>query len=88
MHDHRVNMIRDVNARVMTVKGRKMWGVIWCDRGWRIRMPVLLQIVIGEREGLVWDDSRGGGDDVCVLVTLVVDRVVDGVVDRVVDCAA
>ena len=50
MHDHRVNMIRDVNARVMTVKGRKMWCVIWCDMGWRIRMPVLLQVVFGERD--------------------------------------
>ena len=55
-------VIRDANARVMAVKGRNMWCVIWCDRGWRIhriRMPVLLQIVIGER-GLGWDDRRGG----------------------------
>ena len=30
---------------VMAVEGRKMWCVIWCDGGWRIRMmPVLLQI--------------------------------------------
>ena len=68
-----------------------MWCVIWCDRGWRIRMPVLLQIVIRKRKrdwGLAWDDRHddddGDDDDVYVLV----DRVVDGVVDRVVDCAA
>jgi hypothetical protein len=36
MHDRYVNVIRDANARVMTVKGHKMWCVIWCDRGWRI----------------------------------------------------
>jgi hypothetical protein len=86
-HFHACNVIRDANAHVMTVKGRKMWCVIWCDRGWRIRMPVLLQIVIVmrlEREGLGWDwDDRRDDDDVCVLV----DRVVDGVVDGVVDCA-
>ena len=41
-HDRHVNVIRDANAHAMTVKGRKMWCVIWCDRGWRIRMPVLL----------------------------------------------
>jgi hypothetical protein len=89
MHDRHVNVIRDANAHVMAVKGRKMWCVIWCDRGWRIRMPVLLQIVIWRetREGLGWwDDRRGGGDDDVVYL---VDRVVvDGVVDRVVDCAA
>ena len=33
------------------------------SRGWRIRMPVLLQIV--EREGWVWDDRHDDDDDVC-----------------------
>ena len=90
MHDRHVNVIRDANARVMTVKGRNMWCVMWCDRGWRIRMPVLLQIVIGRGIGVgMTDGGDGDGDSddddvVCVLV----DRVVDGVVDRVVDCAA
>ena len=62
-HDRHVNVIRDANARVMAVKGRKMWCVIWCDKGWRIRMPVLLQIVIGERDWVVgWDDRCGVGE--------------------------
>ena len=29
---------------------------------YRIRMPVLLQVVIGEREGLGWDDRHDGDD--------------------------
>ena len=80
-HIH-VNVIRDANARFMTVKGRKMWCVIWCDRGWRIRMPVLLQIVIGERDWVGMTDMV-----VVMMMCVLVDRVVDGVVDRVVDCA-
>ena len=60
MHDRHVNVVRNANAHAMTVKGRNTWYVIWCDRGCRIRwstlrMPVLLQIVIRERDG-IWDD--------------------------------
>jgi hypothetical protein len=58
--DRHVNVIRDANACAMTVKGRKMWCVIWCDRGWRIRMPVLLQIVIWRLEMREREREREG----------------------------